>query len=139
MSCFILKRLTWFRIVIELMIFKHKISVHMLHLHHMCMFFSKVIQSTTMIAVQIIKEFFFLMILLHVNSTMCSAMFSRLSTNSSILKQKLLIFQEMILTVSPGFLDWWTCCYVGSILSLVKWMVYKNPFSSMYPTTLISS
>ena len=42
----------------------------------------------------------------------------------------------MILTsVSPGFVDWRPCCYVGSILSLIKGMVYKNTFATMYPTT----
>ncbi|ONM39132.1 hypothetical protein ZEAMMB73_Zm00001d043809 [Zea mays] len=28
--------------------------------------------------------------------------------------------------------NWWTCCYVSSILSIVNWMVYKNTFSFIY-------
>uniref|UniRef100_A0A8R7TFW0 Uncharacterized protein n=1 Tax=Triticum urartu TaxID=4572 RepID=A0A8R7TFW0_TRIUA len=35
--------------------------------------------------------------------------------------------------------DWRTRCYAASILSVIKWLGYKNKFTTMYPVGIILS
>jgi hypothetical protein len=57
------------------------------------------------------------------------------------LKHILFLLKQLVTNIylgSPEFADWWACCYVGSILSCIKWVGYKNIFTTMYPISYIA-